>query len=176
MNKKELRQLIRTRKRLFDKQALDEQSFVRIKQLMSHPRLIDAQTIMMYYSLPDEVDTHEAICQLVKLGKAVLLPVVTGEDTMILRRYAQATDLHIGAFGIMEPVGEPFNDYDQIELAVVPGVAFDAKGHRLGRGRGYYDRFLPLLPHAYKLGLCFDFQKVEHVPTDANDIRMDEVL
>jgi 5-formyltetrahydrofolate cyclo-ligase len=76
----------------------------------------------------------------------------------------------------MEPVGQPFNDYDQVELAVVPGVAFDAEGHRLGRGRGYYDRFLPLLPHAYKLGLCFDFQKVEHVPTDANDIRMDEVL
>jgi 5-formyltetrahydrofolate cyclo-ligase len=176
MNKKELRQLIRSRKRLFDKQALDEQSFVRIKQLMSHPRLIAAQTIMMYYSLPDEVDTHEAIRQLVKQGKTVLLPVVTGEDSMILRRYEQATDLQTGAFGIMEPVGQPFNDYDQIELAVVPGVAFDAEGHRLGRGRGYYDRFLPLLPHAYKLGLCFDFQKVEHVPTDANDIRMDEVL
>ena len=87
MNKKELRQLIRTRKRLFDKQALDEQSLVRIKQLMSHPRLIAAQTIMMYYSLPDEVDTHEAIRQLVKLGKSVLLPVVTGEDSMILSRY-----------------------------------------------------------------------------------------
>ena len=176
MNKKELRQLIRSRKRLFDKQALDEQSFVRIKQLMSHPRLIAAKTIMMYYSLPDEVDTHEAIRQLVKLGKTVLLPVVTGEDSMILRRYEQATDLRTGAFGILEPVGQHFNDYDQIELAVVPGVAFDAEGHRLGRGRGYYDRFLPLLPHAYKLGLCFDFQKVEHVPTDANDIRMDEVL
>ncbi len=176
MNKKELRQLIRSRKRLFDKQALDEQSLVRIKQLMSHPRLIAAKTIMMYYSLPDEVDTHEAIRQLVKQGKTVLLPVVTSEDSMILRRYEQATDLRTGAFGIMEPVGQHFNDYDQIELAVVPGVAFDAEGHRLGRGRGYYDRFLPRLPHAYKLGLCFDFQKVEHVPTDANDIRMDEVL
>ena len=176
MNKKELRQLIRTRKRLFDKQALDEQSLVRIKQLMSHPRLFAAQTIMMYYSLPDEIDTHEAIRQLVKLGKTVLLPVVTGEDSMILRRYEQATDLRTGAFGIMEPVGQHFNDYDQIELAVVPGVAFDAEGHRLGRGRGYYDRFLPLLPHAFKLGLCFDFQKVKHVPTDSNDVLMDEVL
>lgn len=176
MNKKELRQLIRTRKRLFDKQALDEQSLVRIEQLMSHPRLIAAKTIMMYYSLPDEVDTHEAIRLLAKQGKTILLPVVTGEDTMILRRYARAADLQIGAFGIMEPVGQPFNNYNQIELAIVPGVAFDAEGHRLGRGRGYYDRFLPLLPHAYKLGLCFDFQKVEHVPTDANDICMDEVL
>lgn len=176
MNKKELRQLIRTRKRLFDKQALDEQSLVRIEQLMSHPRLIAAKTIMIYYSLPDEVDTHEAIRLLVKQGKTILLPVVTGEDTMILRRYAQAADLRMGAFGIMEPIGQPFNNYDQIELAIVPGVAFDAEGHRLGRGRGYYDRFLPLLPHAYKLGLCFNFQKVEHVPTDANDIRMDEVL
>ena len=128
------------------------------------------------HSLPDEVDTHEVLNLLVAQGKTVLLPVVSGKTNMMLRRYANPDDLYIGPFNIMEPIGEPFNDYDQIELAVIPGIAFDEEGHRLGRGRGYYDRFLPLLPHAYKIGLCFDFQKVEHVPTDANDITMDEVL
>ena len=176
MIKKELRQLIRSRKRLFDKQALAEQSLARIQQLMAHPRLIDARTIMMYYSLPDEVCTHEVIRLLAEQGKTILLPVVTGDSSMALRRYAQPSDLRIGAFNIMEPTGEPFNDYEQIDLAVIPGVAFDTEGHRLGRGRGYYDHFLPLLPNAYKLGLCFDFQKVEHVPTDSNDVLMDEVL
>ena len=176
MIKKELRQLIRSRKRLFDKQALAEQSLVRIQQLMAHPRVMAAQTIMMYYSLPDEVCTHEAIQLLAEQGKTILLPVVTGDTSMALCRYAQPSDLRVGAFNIMESTGEPFNDYEQIDLAVVPGVAFDAEGHRLGRGRGYYDRFLPLLPNAYKLGLCFDFQKVEHVPTDSNDVLMDEIL
>lgn len=176
MNKSELRKIIRAKKRLFDKKALAEQSLVRIQELLQHPRVQSAQTILMFHSLPDEVDTHEVINLLAAQGKTVLLPIVTGKTDMMLRRYANPDDLHIGPFNIMEPIGEPFNDYDQIELAVIPGMAFDEEGHRLGRGRGYYDRFLPLLPHAYKLGLCFDFQKVEHVPTDANDITMDEVL
>ena len=176
MNKSELREIIRAKKRLFDKQALAEQSLIRIQELLQHPRVQSAQTILMFHSLPDEVDTHEVINLLAAQGKTILLPVVSSKTDMMLRRYASPADLHIGPFGIMEPIGKPFNDYDQIELAVIPGMAFDEEGHRLGRGRGYYDRFLTLLPHSYKLGLCFDFQKVEHVPTDANDITMDEVL
>ena len=63
-----------------------------------------------------------------------------------------------------------------IELVVVPGMAFDKQGHRLGRGKGYYDRLLPKLTNAYKLGVCFPYQYIEEVPTDEHDIRMDEVL
>ena len=176
MKKSELREIIRAKKQLFDKKTLAEQSLVRIQELLQHPRVQSAQTILMFHSLPDEVNTHEALNLLVAQGKTVLLPVVSGKTNMMLRRYASPADLHIGPFNIMEPIGKTFNDYDHIELAIIPGMAFDAEGHRLGRGRGYYDRFLTLLPHAYKLGLCFDFQKVEHVPTDANDITMDEVL
>lgn len=85
-------------------------------------------------------------------------------------------DLQEGAFHILEPTGTAFTDYDSIEIAVVPGMSFDAEGHRLGRGKGYYDRFLPRIPRAYKIGICFDFQKTPHVPTDAHDVPMDEVL
>ena len=66
--------------------------------------------------------------------------------------------------------------YQAIDLAIVPGMAFDPQGHRLGRGRGYYDRFLPLIPQAYKIGLCFPFQLVGNVPTEPTDIAMDEVV
>ena len=59
-------------------------------------------------------------------------------------------------------------------VALVPGVAFDAAGHRLGRGRGYYDRFLASCPHIYKIGVCFPFQRVALVPTDQHDVVMDE--
>jgi 5-formyltetrahydrofolate cyclo-ligase len=76
----------------------------------------------------------------------------------------------------MEPVGTRFTDYAAIDVAVVPGMVFDAQGHRLGRGKGYYDRFLAKLPGVYKIGLCFSWQMVDEVPSEANDITMDEVM
>ena len=76
----------------------------------------------------------------------------------------------------MEPSGELFTHYDSIDVAIIPGMAFDAGGNRLGRGKGYYDRLLARIPDVYKIGICFDFQKVESVPADINDIKMDEVI
>ena len=76
----------------------------------------------------------------------------------------------------MEPVGEPFTNYHLIDVALIPGVAFDAVGHRLGRGRGYYDRFLSAHTDIYKIGVCFDFQKVPEVPADEQDVPVDEVI
>jgi 5-formyltetrahydrofolate cyclo-ligase len=95
---------------------------------------------------------------------------------MELHRYESSADLREGAFHIMEPVGAPFTDYDQIAVALIPGVAFDAEGHRLGRGKGYYDRFLQSLPSLKKIGVCFDFQKVESVPAEAHDVVVDIVV
>jgi 5-formyltetrahydrofolate cyclo-ligase len=81
-----------------------------------------------------------------------------------------------GIYGIAEPTGEIFTDYAAIDFIVVPGVAFDAKGNRLGRGKGYYDRLLPRIPSAYKAGICFPFQLVEEVPAESFDIRMDIII
>ena len=133
---------------------------------------------MAYYSLPDEVNTHSLIDDLVSEGKTVLLPKVMGVDTMELRRYTGRDDLQEGVYHILEPVGKPFTDYAAIDLILVPGLAFDAAGHRLGRGRGYYDRFLHSRVGFYcvKIGICFDFQKVDEVPVDAFDIPVDKVI
>ena len=105
------------------------------------------------------------------------MPVVKG-DELELRRYYPEKGFTVGAFGVLEPNGEAFTDYASIDLAVIPGVAFDNEGNRLGRGKGYYDKLLHKTKNTslYKLGICFDFQKVDFVPTDAHDIRMDEVL
>ena len=73
-------------------------------------------------------------------------------------------------------VGKPFPCYSEIDVAIIPGMSFDNDGNRLGRGKGYYDRLLAKIPQTYKIGMCFDFQKVEEVPTEETDIRMDEVL
>lgn len=103
-----------------------------------------------------------------------MLPVVVGE-LLELRLYTSSNDLAIGSYGIAEPLGELFMDYTEIDLVVVPGVAFDANGHRLGRGKGYYDKLLPHIP-APKMGICFPFQLVEEVPAEAFDICMDAVI
>ena len=120
-------------------------SFPVVMRLLSHPRIKTANTVMLYYSLPDEVDTHTLVDSLLMSGKHILLPRVTGEGTMELRRYTGPSDLAQGAYNIMEPTGEVFDNYTDINLAVIPGVAFDKDGNRMGRGKGYYDRLLPKL-------------------------------
>lgn len=137
--------------------------------------LSDANIVMAYWPLPDEVDIRPLLTSLLAAGKTVVLPKVTGDETMELRRMDSEDDLKEGAFHIMEPVGEPFEDYDSIDVALVPGVAFDAAGHRLGRGRGYYDRFLADKTRLLKVGVCFPFQRIAWVPTDANDVTMDKI-
>lgn len=112
MSKKELRQLIRQRKRQFTQQELGELSLAVVGRLSAHKRMAEAQTVMLYCSLPDEVDTHGLIDTLYGEGKTVVLPVVTGEGEMELRVYHGADSLRRGAFDILEPVGERFTDYE----------------------------------------------------------------
>jgi 5-formyltetrahydrofolate cyclo-ligase len=176
MNKKELRQFIRMQKRMYTQEQLDDQSKVIIGKLLVHPKVKQAKTVMMYYSLNDEVNTHEAIDRLVAQGKRVVLPAVTGDTTMELRCYEGPKDLMGGFFNIMEPVGKTFTDFDATDVAIIPGMGFDTRGHRLGRGKGYYDRFLARIPALYKIGVCFPFQKMPGIPADDNDIMMDEVI
>ena len=143
--------------------------------LEAHPAFRAANTVLLYHSLNDEVDTH-AFIQKWSSEKRILLPVVVGDD-LELRIYTGPEDMSIsGIYGIAEPTGEIFTDYAAIDFIVVPGVAFDAKGNRLGRGKGYYDRLLPRIPSAYKAGICFPFQLVEEVPAESFDIRMDIII
>lgn len=173
MTKQELRQEIRRLKQLH----AGDDSAVIIERLKQHPRLSHARTILLYSALPDEVQTLSLIDELVRQGKTVLLPKVIDGSMMELRRYTGTKDLSLGAYGIMEPSGERYTDFAAIDVAIIPGMAFDNKGHRLGRGKGYYDRFLSLLtPKTIKIGLCFPWQQVNHVPTDENDITMDCVV
>ena len=127
---------------------------------------------MIYSALPDEVQTQgfiEKWCQ----KKKIILPTVIGDD-IIPVEYADGTTLAVGDFNILEPQNEPYTG--GFDLIVVPGVAFDRNGNRLGRGKGYYDRFLSQHLEVKRIGICFDFQMVEEVPAEPFDIRMDEVI
>ncbi len=178
MNKKELRQLIRNRKRQFSQAQLEELSLDIIRQIRQHPIIQKAKNILFYYSLPDEVNTHEYILELIKNGKQVYLPVVINEQDMEIRKYTSPQDMKENSFHILEPAGELLQkrNYSKLEVAIIPGMSFDLKGNRLGRGRGYYDRLLESLPHTYKIGICFGFQMTSQLPIDSYDIIMDEII
>lgn len=176
MDKKELRKYIRERKRQFSGEALDELSLSVMSRLLAHEAVIGARTILMYYSLPDEVNTHEAVCQLAASGKRVLLPRVVDNENMEIRVFESPDDLCKGSFNIMEPAGSLFVDYDEIDVAVIPGMSFDSSNNRLGRGKGYYDRFLSKIPNACKIGVCFGFQKLDSIPADEHDVKVDIVI
>lgn len=162
------------KKQCFD--SLKRRSEHCIRRLLAQPIWSETQVVMLYYSLSDEVSTHALADHLFAAGKIVLLPQVTGKTTMQLRQYTGRESLVVGAFGIMEPSGPVWASLSRIDVVIVPGVAFDEAGNRLGRGRGYYDRMLRQMPQARKIGLCFDFQRVAQVPVEENDVTMDAVV
>lgn len=174
--KDELRQRMREAKRRYTADERAAFSVAVWQRLEAHPRFRAARTVLLYHALPDEVQTRPFL-QRWHAEKRLLLPVVAGDDLEI-RPYEGEEHLHTGAYGIREPEGRPVTDFFAIDLAVVPGMAFDRAGHRLGRGKGYYDRLLARLRRhgIYIIGICFDFQKVEAVPCEPHDVGMDEVL
>lgn len=178
MEKKELRRYIRAEKQKYSKAELAQFSAEIVQGLLRHPRVIEAQTILLYHALPDEVDTTALLSALQSQGKTLLLPKVISDTDMTIHRYhGEETLRKDDSFGIMEPDNAPFTDYSSIDLMIIPGMAFDNQCHRLGRGKGYYDRFLSKVPaDKYKLGVCFSFQMLPEVPSEATDILMNEVV
>ena len=131
-----------------------------------------AEKILMYHSLPDELDTR-AFLNKWKTRKKFFLPRVNGVNLEILP-YDESR-LEIGSFHIEEPKGTDLHPVDEIEVIVVPGVAFDRKGRRLGRGKGFYDRLL-MNAKATKIGVGYEFQLVEELPVEKYDVPMDMII
>lgn len=177
MRKKDLRCFIRAQKRRYGAEELALLSEEICSRVLVSAWWQEAGTLLLYYPLADEVDVRPLIQEAFQCGKQVLLPVVKGEE-LELHLYDGEESLKEGAYGIMEPAGPIFapEKYDEIALAIVPGMAFDRAGHRLGRGKGYYDRLLPKLKHTKLVGICWTFQLLDEVPTDSRDIPVQEVF
>lgn len=172
MDKKELRSYIKTLKKPHTKEQLLDQSEKILNILEENSDFINARRIMLYSSLPDEVQT-QAFLQKWRNEKTIILPTVVGDDIVPVE-LREDTCFAVGDFNILEPQNEPYQgDYD---LMIVPGVAFDRNGNRIGRGKGYYDRFLCKHLNVKRIGICFDFQFVDEVPTEENDIKMDDII
>jgi len=173
-DKKQARQRIKRLVGIMTPEQKATQSAAIWKRLEKNEAFIKATDILAYWSMDDEVQTPAFIEKWASAGKRFYLPSIQGDD-LVVKRLDGA--LKPGQqYGIPEPDGEQITDLTPITLVIVPGRAFDVQGNRMGRGRGFYDRLLPQLPHAIKAGVCFDCQKLPCVPIDDNDIKMDFVI
>lgn len=174
--KKEFRQTVRELKKQYSQKQLEEFSQTILSHLEEDDHFKEAKTVLIYSSLPDEVQTA-AFIEKWYAQKQLLLPKVEGE-LLSLHPYSGPQSMKKGMFGILEPQTPPFLDFQKLDLAVVPGMAFDKCGNRLGRGRGFYDRLLTsFLPyHIYIIGIAFPFQIFDKIPATMSDMKMDTVL
>lgn len=143
------------------------------------PAFRKAKAVMLYVAMDEEVDTHGILREAFREKKHVLLPVVLEEkNEMISAELFAPNRMKPGKYGIMEPEGwsSPFPMRD-LDMVFVPGLAFDKKNHRLGRGKGYYDRFLARLSSKVAtVGLAFDVQLTDELPIEPHDVRLDLVV
>ena len=181
LHKQELRKLMSAKLKNQKEESVRKKSLAIKEKLFRLKAFTQAKTVMFYLALKSEVQTRLMIEGAITLGKKVAVPICDIRHKKIIPcmiRGLKDSDFKKGAYCIDEPCGKkPVNPAD-IGLCVIPGVAFDAKGNRLGRGLGYYDRFLALLPKRVpKVGLAFKFQVLPCLPQSLpHDVRVDKVL
>ncbi|MCQ2959783.1 MAG: 5-formyltetrahydrofolate cyclo-ligase [Bacteroidales bacterium] len=152
---------------------LEKYSIEICKEIEKNEFFQKSNIILWFWSLPDEVNTHDIIQKWAQ-EKTILLPKVVGEK-LELYQFTDISNMVVGEFGISEPTGTIFTNYKKIDLCIIPGLAFDKDGGRMGRGKGFYDRFLPQTD-CHKMGICFPWQIVPKIDCAPWDIRMDEVV
>lgn len=173
-DKQELRAALRTRRAALTVEERDRRSAQATRHLLELPELRDARSVALYAALPDEADPAPARARLEDRGVRIALPRVHPDDHLEL--IGADGESRPGYRGVLEPAGPPL-PLDAIDVIVVPGVAFDRDGGRLGQGGGHYDRLLALLDdRVTAVGFAFAFQVIEHVPILDHDRPVDVVV
>lgn len=163
-----------SRKKSYSRTILSGLSDSVIQRIEKDDLFRSAGKVALYHALPDEPRTLPLIERWYR-EKTIYLPVVEGDDLRFLP-YTGSQAVQRGAYQIWEPIDQGEEaDLAAIDLILVPGVAFDRQGNRMGRGKGYYDRALRLVK-APKIGVCFHFQLLDQIPTEPFDIPMDRVI
>lgn len=177
LTKEAIRNKILVRLKTHKEEDIAKKSLIIKKKLFSSKVFKKAKIVMFYKAIKGEVDTENMIKHAKKLGKIVVIPVCQGlHDLMpcILEENAQMIK---GPYGILEPVEKKPVHLEDLDLVIVPGIAFTEDGKRLGRGKGFYDLFLKKLSQKVNtVGVAFDFQILPEIPTEPHDIKTHKVL
>ncbi len=175
MDKKELRRSIRERKRAMTEEEIVSRSQALGQLFCASEAYQNAKTIYGYLPYNQEVRTVPMLEQALKDGKQVAVPKVYGDEM----KFLYITDLRQvekGYAGIPEPIADEPVAGDKTALVLMPGLAFDPQGHRIGYGGGFYDKFLAAEPEHPTLALCYEFQMLPELKTEEHDIPVDYVI
>ena len=175
MDKKTLRKWIRDQKRAMTRSQIEEVSRKLGEMFLASDLYRNAKTVYGYLPYNQEVRTVPMLEQALADGKKVAVPKVYGDEMKFIY-LTDLTQVEDGYAGIPEPVADGPVGSDPTALVLMPGLAFDREGHRIGYGGGFYDRFLAKEPEHPTIALCYDFQMVDDLPTEEFDVPVDLVL
>lgn len=172
MKKRIRKELVEKRKKLSKKEIFEKSKKIKEK-LFEIKEFKQASTILFYVSYGSEVYTHDMIKECISKNVKVIVPVsIKKTRSLILSELKSWNDLETGAYGILEPKKDKIKEIslDKIDVIVVPGVGFDICGCRIGHGKGYYDNLLKIAKKALFVGLSFEIQIVDEIPTNSYDL------
>ena len=175
MDKKQLRSEIRARKRAMTEEEIQEKSRLLTEKFLATDAYRNARTIYGYLPYNQEVRTVPLLEQALRDGKRVAVPKVYGEEMKFILM-EDLSRVEKGYAGIPEPIADGPVAEDETALVLMPGLAFDPRGHRIGYGGGFYDKFLASEPGHPTVALCYDFQMYPHLETEEFDKSVDAVI
>jgi 5-formyltetrahydrofolate cyclo-ligase len=174
--KKKLRRDLLEKRKSLPSSVCQEKSSLILKVLLSEKAFADASSVALYFPVNGEVDTRGIFKKCIDLEKKVFFPKTRGSDLIFLRT-RNIEELTHGAFAIPEPTTDTeCARSDELDLVLVPGVAFDLSGNRIGYGKGFYDRFLKDIPRQTRFGLAYRFQVLESVPSHKTDVKTGRII
>lgn len=180
MDKEHIRKEIYEKRSLLTNEYILTESNKIIDLLMKQPEYVMADVILTYVSFEQEVETIPLILASLHLNKRVAVPKIMKKGIMEFIEISNINDLRPGKFGILEPVSKIPITYNPAKryLAIMPGLAFDRKLHRIGYGGGYYDRYFNCIKniHLTSIAIAFDFQIYEEIPSEKYDFRPDKII
>ncbi len=157
----------------FNKREQDEKIF---NSLIKTEYYKKAKKIFSYVSFNGEVDTHRIIKYALSDSKRVFVPYIIGKTDMYAVEISSFNELQTDKFNILSAPGKEESSVKDFDIIIIPGIAFDREMNRLGRGGGYFDRFLSKYANSFFIGLAFDFQLVTKIPVTHTDIKMDIII
>ena len=181
MNKEEIRRNISNQRLSLTSEEIENKSHQIFLNLLKSEEYINFPNIMFYVATRSEVQTEEMIKVSIKMGKKIFIPIILTDciDLAPSRLFDFDRELEKGKMGIFEPKQEYRRLFppEDIDLIILPGIAYDIRGNRIGRGCGYYDNFLRKICSSTKIiALAFEIQIVKKVPTDTNDIPVHKII
>jgi len=173
--KERIRQELKEKRLLLSPEEVRSKSLKIVSRARELLKELNPSSYLFFHPIKNEPDLIPLVQELLRDKKRVAFPKIVGREIVPIE-IGSLRELQPGRFGILEPPYQPQKVLKEVDAVFVPGIAFDRQGYRIGFGGGYYDRLLEKLPAKAKIGVCFDFQLLDKIPSDPFDVPMDFVI